>query len=364
MQTFALPDLGEGLEEAEIVSWHVAVGDQVVRDQPLVSVETDKAVVDIPAPYTGRVAALHAEAGALVKVGAPLADFDDQARPDTGVIVGELPRDEEAAAAPAAAQARGVRAAPAVRALAKRLGVDLATVAPSGPNNSVTAEDVNRAAKGLAGTATAEPLRGPLRAMAQRMAAAHRQVAPTSVVDTADIESWPAGSDVTVRLIRAMVAACRAAPALNCWYDGEALTRQVLARIDVGIAVDTEDGLFVPVLRDVANRSAADLRRGLDALRKDVQARRIPPEELRGATVTLSNFGVFGAGRFAALVVIPPQVAIVGAGLIRPEPRVVDGKIVARRILPLSLTFDHRAVTGGEATRFLAAMIKDLTQAK
>jgi pyruvate dehydrogenase E2 component (dihydrolipoamide acetyltransferase) len=137
------------------------------------------------------------------------------------------------------------------------------------------------------------------------------------------------------------------------------MERRLLKQIDLGLAVDTEDGLFVPVLRNIAERDAADLRRGIEAMKQDVRARSVPVAELRGQTITLSNFGMF-AGRFAALVIVPPQVAILGAGRIIDRPVVADGKLAAHRILPLSLTFDHRAVTGGEAARFLKAAIEDL----
>jgi pyruvate dehydrogenase E2 component (dihydrolipoamide acetyltransferase) len=137
------------------------------------------------------------------------------------------------------------------------------------------------------------------------------------------------------------------------------MARRILKRIDVGIAVDLPEGLFVPVLRDVANRDAADVRRGLDRMREDVIARKIPPEELRGNTITLSNFGMIG-GKYAAPIVMPPTVAILGAGRIHEQVLAVDGAPAVRRVLPLSLTFDHRVVTGGEAARFLAAVIGDL----
>jgi len=148
-------------------------------------------------------------------------------------------------------------------------------------------------------------------------------------------------------------------PELNAWYDGQAAARRLLKKIDFGIAVDTADGLFVPALRDVANRDAADLRRGLERLRADVIARRIPPEEMRGNTITLSNFGMIGA-RYASPIVMPPTVAILGAGKMRDAVVALAGAPAVRRVLPLSLTFDHRAVTGGEAARFLNAVISDL----
>ena len=136
----------------------------------------------------------------------------------------------------------------------------------------------------------------------------------------------------------------------------------MLKKINLGIAIDTEDGLFAPVLRDVGERDEGDLRNGLEEMKKDTVDRDLPPEKLRGATLTLSNFGVFGAGRFAALVVIPPQVAIIGAGRVAARVVGLEGKPTVRQMLPLSITFDHRVVSGGEAARFLTAVIKYLGQ--
>ncbi|MDP6788020.1 MAG: dihydrolipoamide acetyltransferase family protein [Rhodospirillales bacterium] len=363
MKRFTLPDLGEGLQEAEIVDWHVAVGDQVTGEQPLVSVETDKAVVEVPSPHDGRVAKLHAKAGDIVAVGAPLVDFDHEGAADSGTVVGTMPKGEvriDEAAEPARSGGAKVKATPAVRALARKLGVDLGAIDASGAKGQITADDVKRVAELLAGIEPPEPLRGVRRVMAQKMAQSHDEVAPATIHDEADVDAWPKGTDVTARLVRAVVAGCRAEPALNAWYDSAAASRRVLGKIDLGIAVDTEDGLFVPILRDVGGRGADDLRRGLQAMKKDVEARGVPPEEMRGATLTLSNFGTFGAGRFAALVVLPPQVAIIGAGRIAPQVAAIEGKPAVRRMLPLSLTFDHRVVSGGEAARFLAAVIGDL----
>jgi 2-oxoisovalerate dehydrogenase E2 component (dihydrolipoyl transacylase) len=363
MRAFVLPDLGEGLEEAEIVSWHVTEGDHVVADQPLVSVETDKAVVEVPSPWSGRIARLFGAKGEIVKVGAPLVEFAEGVEEDTGTVVGELEREAASPARPGGqaepARPQAVQVLPAVRALARKLEVDLSLVQPTGPGGVITRADVERAAKSLAEAGPAEPLRGMRRAMAQRMAAAHASVVPAGVTDEADIHDWPKGEDVTIRLIRAIAAACKAEPSLNAWYDAEGGQLRTLERIDVGIAVDTEGGLIVPVMRNVAAREPRDLRAGLDRLRADAAARAIPPEELRGATITLSNFGMIG-GRFAQLVVVPPQVAIVGAGRAEERAAVHQGRVEVRRILPLSLTFDHRVVTGGEAARFLKALKADL----
>src|SRR5258705_6412620 len=343
MRQFILPDLGEGLEEAEIVTWHVNEGDRVVVDQPLVSVETDKAVVEVPSPWSGRIARLFGGKGDLIKVGAPLVEFAEGEQGDTGTVVGELGQGEKTvreAEAPTPAPARTLQVLPAVRALARKLDVDLNLVQATGPGGTITRADVERAAKSLAEAGPAKPLRGMRRAMAQRMAAAHTEVVRTTVTDEADMEDWRRGEDVTIGLVRAIAAACQAEPALNTWYNAEAGERRLIKRIDIGIAVDTEGGLIVPVLRNVGERDARDLRAGLDRLRADAAARSIPPEELRGATVTLSNFGMIG-GPFANLIVVPPHVAIIGARRIDPRGFVDNGQPPPRRGLPPSVTVDH-----------------------
>ena len=388
-QVFVLPDLGEGLQEAEIVAWHVAEGDHVVADQPLVSVETDKAVVDIPAPHAGRVARLLAAVHAHLPIGAPLVEFAVAEGQDAGTVVGELgmpaaPAVQVPAPGPvpgpapgpapgpvpvaAAVRPAAVRAAPAVRVLAAAHGIDLASVTGTGPDGEITRADVDRvrAAQPPADNngpgVPVEPLRGVRRAMALRMAEAGRAVVPATVTEEVDVEAWPAGTSVAARLVGALVAGCRAEPALNAAFDGTALTRRLNAAVHVGLAVDTEDGLIVPVLRDAGQLDAAGLDAALAALVAAARTRRLPPEDLRGATVSLSNFGALG-GQFAALVVVPPQVAILGAGRIRPRVVAAAGGFAARRMLPLSLTFDHRAVSGGEAARFLAAVMAALERA-
>lgn len=365
MRLFKLPDLGEGLQEAEIVEWRVKEGDEVALDQLLLSVETAKAIVDIPSPYAGRIAKRFGNVGDTVHVGAPLLGFVG-AEVDSGTVVGEMqvgggvaeePSQAVGRAAPAARL--GVKATPAVRALAHKLGVDLDLVTPSGADGLITSQDVQRLARLLEELGPPEPLRGVRRAMAQNMTLAQREVAGATIIDDADIDAWTPDADITMRLVRALVAGCGAAPALNAWYDGQVYARRLLKKIDLGIAVDTADGLFVPVLRDVANRDPADLRRGLERMRADVLARTIPAEEMRGASITLSNFGMIGA-KYAAPVVVPPTVAILGAGRIAEQVVAVAGAPAVHRLLPLSLTFDHRVVNGGEAARFLNAVIADL----
>lgn len=373
MSIFALPDLGEGLQEAEIVAWHVAPGDHVVADQPLVSVETEKAVVEVPAPRSGRIARLHAAVGDRVKVGAPLVAYEEGPPQDSGTVVGALPAAAPAApaaspaaesptAAPTAAPTAdpAIAAMPAARARARELGLDLAAIVGTGPGGVVTGPDVEAAARQA--PPQGEPLRGVRLAMARNMAAARDAVQPATLTDDADVTAWPDGTEPTMRLVRAVAAGCAVSPALNAWLDGARLTRQVHRHIDVGIAVETAEGLFVPVLRDAGGRGLPALRTEFEALKAALHERSIPPAALRGATISLSNFGALG-GRYATLSVIPPQVAILGAGRIAPRPAVHGGALAIRRLLPLSLTFDHRAATGAEAARFLAAARADLERA-
>jgi 2-oxoisovalerate dehydrogenase E2 component (dihydrolipoyl transacylase) len=372
MRQFLLPDLGEGLEDAEIIAWHVTEGDHVVADQPLVSVETDKAVVEVPSPRSGRIMRLFGAKGDVVKVGAPLVEYADGTEADVGAIVGELVRDEQKPEALTASTtsalhqmggARSIQALPAVRALARKLGVDLTRVQASGAKDTITRADVEREAQHVTDAAPVEVLKGMRRSMAQRMAIAHAEVVPASVNEEADIGDWSTDQDATIRIVRAIATACKAEPSLNVWFNAQSNERRLHKTIDVGIAVDTEGGLIVPVLRNIGERDASNMRAGLDRMRADARARTIPPDDLRGATITLSNFGMIG-GRFASLVVVPPQVAIIGTGRISSRVLVRDNVPAVRRTLPISLTFDHRVVTGGEAARFLVALKSDLESAQ
>jgi 2-oxoisovalerate dehydrogenase E2 component (dihydrolipoyl transacylase) len=367
MKILPLPDLGEGLQEAEISKWHVAAGDTVTLDQPLVSVETAKAIVDIPAPYAGRITKLYGAPGDIVHIGAPLVAFEGEgAQPDAGTVVGKVEAGQRIAAdAPAtpAPTVIGIKATPAVRALARKHHVDLSMVTPTGADGLITTADVERAARVLAEEGPIEILRGVRRAMAQNMMLANAEVASATLMDDADIHAWAPHTPALLRLIRALVAACRAEPSLNAWYDSEKIGRWVVKHVDLGIAVDTPDGLLVPVLRNAGALDTDALKEALHKLIRDARARKVPPEQLRGHTITLSNYGTI-AGRYASPVVVPPTVAILGAGRIRAEVVARDGQPVVHRMLPLSLTFDHRAVSGGEAGRFMATVIADLSLAR
>ena len=438
---FLLPDLGEGLPDATIVEWYVKVGDSIRLDDNLVSMETAKAVVDVPSPVSGKVVKLAGAAGDIVATGSMLAEFEvDASQPqraegqdtghhhghapepplpqpsaasgrggeppaDAGTVVGAM-QVGDAVVAQAAIAVGGVKAMPAVRAMARKLGVDIARVAASGVDGTVTMDDVKRAAAdgsakpgavparagaqvaaapaaapapasrstlsqagkpmrtqppGVAATGQPEQLKGVRRNMARVMADAHAQVVPTTLVDDADLHAWSGRQDITARLVRAIVAACRAVPALNAWFDGPNLTRTLHPHVDIGVAVDTDDGLFVPALRNADMLDANGVRAAIKRLRAQVEDRSIPPGELSGYTISLSNFGMF-AGRYATPVVVPPCVAIVGAGKLSHDVVAVMGGIEVHRRMPISLTFDHRACTGGEAARFLAALLDDLAQ--
>jgi len=374
MRYFKLPDLGEGLQEAEIVEWHIKAGDTVDEDQVILSVETAKAIVDVPSPCAGKVLALFGDAGDQVHVGEPLLEYADAQDDDSGTVVGKVStgsREVESETfiigSPESPEqerrdSSRILATPLIKALAKRLEVDLAQVAGSGAHGLITADDVEKAAQVRDDFGDAHTLKGVRRVMAKNMARAHAEVVGVTLYDDVDIHAWKKGEDPTMRLVRAIGVACKEAPQLNAWFDGSNLSLRLIDRVDLGIAVDTPDGLFVPVLRDIAGRSAGDLRQGLNNLRDAVKSRKIPPQEMTGATITLSNFGTI-AGRYANPVIVPPTVAILGAGRMRDEVVAVDGEAKVHRMLPLSLTFDHRAASGGEAARFLAVVMRDLAQA-
>ncbi|MBQ0719670.1 MAG: 2-oxo acid dehydrogenase subunit E2 [Gammaproteobacteria bacterium] len=367
MKFFKLPDLGEGLQEAEIVEWSIKAGDTVNIDQLLVTVETAKAVVEIPSPQTGVIVATFGAAGDIVHLGEPLLEFvSDES--DSATVVGELKttsdgqqKDQQAdqdffIGSPAApGQRQAIRATPGIRALAERLQVDIGKVTGSGKQGLIKVEDVERVARLESEKGPSTPLKGVRRFMSLAMSQSHAQVVPVTINDDARLTKWSKKEDATVRLLHAMVAACQAEPLLNSWFDAEAMTYRTMETIDIGIAVDTPGGLFVPVLRDVANRSDKNLRTGLNRLKKDALKRRIPISEMQKPTISLSNFGTI-AGRYANPVIVLPTVAILAAGAIRDEVCAVDGKAKVVPVMPLSLSFDHRLITGGEAARFMAAL--------
>ncbi|WP_131794537.1 dihydrolipoamide acetyltransferase family protein [Fluoribacter gormanii] len=368
MNIFNLPDLGEGLPDAEIHEWFVKEGDTVVADQPLVSMETAKAVVDVPCPQSGTISKLYGKPGDVIKTGEPLVAFESTSAKaaDKGTVVGNLEESSETfednftIGAQQSSRNR-IKTTPAVKMLAKKLGVDLSTVKGTGEFGVITRNDVQaQADKNSEVPAGFEPLRGVRRAMLNSMVQSHAEIVPVSIFDEADISAWKPGTDITVRLVRAIIHAANKEPALNAWFDTKHSARQCFDQVHLGLAMDNDEGLFVPVIHDVAKLSDTDLRKMINDFKKSVSNREITADKLKGATITLSNFGKF-AGRFASPIIVPPMVAILAVGRLYQGAVVTpQGTVEAHNILPLSLSFDHRAVTGGEATRFLGAVMESL----
>lgn len=366
MNIFNLPDLGEGLPDAEIHEWFVKEGDTVILDQPLVSMETAKAVVDVPCPQAGTISKIFGNPGDVIKTGEPLVAFatDSSARVDKGTVVGNLEESTDVSddlfvvGSPATSQR--ARATPSVRMLAKKLNINLNTLTGSGEHGMISREDVQRESSRVSQPPEGfEPLRGVRRAMLASMVQSHQEVVPVSLFDEADIANWKEQADITIRLIQAIKFACTIEPALNAWFDSTHNARKCFEQLHLGLAMDSNEGLFVPVIHDVASHDDKALRQIINDYKKAVSERALPAEKLRGATITLSNFGKF-AGRFASPIIVPPMVAILAVGRLYEGVVSNKGNIAAHRLLPLSLSFDHRAVTGGEATRFLGAVIESL----
>jgi pyruvate dehydrogenase E2 component (dihydrolipoamide acetyltransferase) len=434
---FKLPDLGEGIHEAEVVSVLVAPGDEVLEGQPILEVETDKARVEIPSPFTGKISAVKVTPGELVRVGTVLVEFDDA--PGAGKLgklegktrtasVTEVPSgtipltvDQDVpgkTSAPAAAgPAAVVPASPATRRLARELGVDLHDVSPSGPHGLVTAEDVrafsaDRKQAGVAPvrTATAEvvdevaatpaiipsvelsppivdfgrwgpvervPLRSVRRATARRLALAwarvphvnHQDVVDVTLLDQLrrkhqeEIQALGGKLTFTVFALKAVVTALKKYPRFNASLDPVSDDIILKHYYHLGVAVDSERGLLVPVVRDVEHKSLTDLALELFALAERSRTGTNTPEDMQGGTFTVTNIGALGGTGFAPIINYP-QVAILGMGQARWQPKVVgegsDMQVVPRLLMPLVLAFDHRLLDGADAARFMNLIIHQL----
>ena len=383
---FRLPDLGEGLEEAEVVEWLVGEGAVVARDQPIVAVSTDKAVVELPAPMAGRVTRRVGAAGDRIRVGEVVAVIEEVA----AVAV-------PAAAAPAPPALRP-RAAPAVRRLAVELGVDLQTVAATGPGGRIVADDVRRAANGGAAPAPVAPPPAPTAASAAPVAAGVGQASAgrhpltgirrrtaevvagawSSIPHIANMDEVDATELLEARtrlrraagehgeligvmplLVMAVARTLRRFPLVNAHLDSAAGEVEVHAAVHIGLAVASTDGLVVPVVREVERRGLLDLATEIERLVTAARSRRLRHTELEGATCTVTNFGSLG-GRFSIPIIRPPEVAIFGFGAIAPRPVVVDGQVVARPTLPYAVAVDHRVLDGDAVCAVSAALAQTL----
>jgi pyruvate dehydrogenase E2 component (dihydrolipoamide acetyltransferase) len=392
-----MPDLGEGLTEGEINRWLVAEGDVVSVDQPIAEITTEKAVVEVPSPFAGRVATLHGAAGEMIAVGRPLISIEVESAPATSasgnVLVGygtseAAPRSRRSVApvgTPGSAHpAASPPASPLVRRLAAELGVDLASVAGSGPGGMVTQADLERASTSGGATAVDQTattvaggertrLTGVDRIAAERLTRSHREAPTATAVVRADAtrlmelraEMPPGTTDAAVTpfaiILRLCVIGLRKYPRLNAHFDTQSNEIVHFKPIHLGVAVQTDRGLVVAVIRDAQSRSLTGIADELQRLAGAARDGSIDATELRGSTFTVSNFGAFGVDGGTAII-NPPEAAILGVGRITTRPWVVEDYVVPRSVVELSVVFDHRVVDGGVAGGFIRHLA-DLVEA-
>jgi 2-oxoisovalerate dehydrogenase E2 component (dihydrolipoyl transacylase) len=393
VQQFLLPDLGEGLEDAEVVAWKVKEGDRVELNQVLVEVNTAKALVEIPSPWVGVVEKLHAAEGEVVNVGQPLvsirvelaAGAAEEKKPKRqALLVGYGVAEEEEAPASHARAASGreraggapIPASPPVRRLARELGIDLGSVTGTGAGGRVTREDVMKAAAGVGavlGRQVADaagdqrvPVRGVRRLTAEKMARSAKEIPHVTTFLTVDATALEAfrgelerdtGSRFTALpiVVRAFVDVAKQFRSLNATFDGDASEIVLRGDLNVGIAAETERGLLVPVVRHADRLGIRELAGEIARLVSAAREGRSTPDELSGGTVTVTNVGSFGAD-FGTPIINHPESAILAIGVIEPRALVVKGRVEARPAVTLSLSFDHRVLDGAEAGRAMKAL--------
>lgn len=407
VKKFLLPDLGEGLEDAEVVTWRVAEGDRVELNQTLVEVNTAKALVEVPSPWEGVVDKLYASEGDVVKVGQPLVSIRlEEGAAEGGevaggegqepgprrrpVLVGYGVEEEETASPPpakkAAAGARQgpVRASPPVRRLARELGIDLSVVQGTGPGGRVTREDLMRTSEVAAQPTAAGDeravgeragpedvreiiaVKGTRRLIAEKMARSAREIPHVTTFLTVDAFHLQAfREDIATEggervsplpiVVRALVEVCMEHPKLNSSFDHDGSQIVVHGRCHVGIATDTERGLLVPVIHDADRKGIVEISREIETLGEAARSGTAKPQDLTGGTITVTNVGTFGA-EFGTPIINHPEAAILALGVIEPRALVVGGEVQARPAVTLSLSFDHRVLDGAEAGRALKAL--------
>ncbi len=402
---FKLPDLGEGITEGEVVKWRVKPGDLVEEHQVIVEVETDKAIVEVPSPKKGKVVRLNKNEGDVVNVGETLLEIETEAVAEEKKPAARPPEEKPPAKKPEEAEEKEeyysvvgkvpekqeVMASPKARALAGKLGVDLSAVAGTGPGGFIKEEDVRAASGGKVppkeerpkealappparpekyGAVERVPIKGVRRSIAKNLLASQRTAAFVTGMDDADVtELW----DLRIRerrvarekgvhltfmpfFMKAVQHAILSHPMLNASVDEEKGEIVVKKFYNIGVAVMTPDGLMVSVVRDVDRKTILEIAAELQELSKKARDRKITLEELKGSTFTISNYGSFG-GTYATPIINYPDVAILGTGKVADRPWVKGGSIVIRKVLPLSLTFDHRVIDGAEAAIFLNKVI-------
>lgn len=402
---FKLPDLGEGLTEAEIRKWMVDEGDDIEKDQVVVEVETDKAVTEMPSPAAGKIEKIHHKEGDIVKVGETLitiSDVEDEEkiseREESVTVVGELPEYEEPAEeeeietkeAPEeekeAKEKKKVLATPAVRRMAKERDIDLQKVQGTGPEGRITEEDLEKAKEEEPeepkktpkfdhyGYVERRPLRGVRRTVAKNMMESLANVAQVTAMEIIDVtelyemrnrwkEILQERQDLNITylpfIIKAVVQALKENPILNSSLDMENEEIVIKKYYNIGFAVSTEDGLMVPVLKGADQKKLTEIAKELVELSELAMSRKIDLADLKGGSFTITNYGVFG-GTYGTPIINYPEVAILGTGRIVDTPMVIDGEIKARKAMHLSLTFDHQVLDGADAARFMNDLKKYL----
>ncbi|MGH3135877.1 MAG: dihydrolipoamide acetyltransferase family protein [Gaiellaceae bacterium] len=360
-RAFKLPDLGEGLTEGEVARWLVVEGQEVSEDDPLVEIQTDKATVEIPSPYEGTVLRILVAEGEVAPVGAELVIVgepgeDLATRAGEGPPSNKEPQGDGASRESLAAASERVQATPVVRRIAAELGVDLAGVTGSGPGGRITEEDVRAAGPGSTREGRREKLRGVRRLVAEHMARAHHEVPAVTWVEECDFEHVPMEQLVAV-VVKACAEALAEFPELNARLEGDEIV--YLDRYDIGVAVQTDDGLVVPVVRQADTRTVDDIHGELIRLAASAREGTLAPHEIRDSTFTVTSAGKL-AGLFQTPLVNHPEVAILSLGRIAPRAVVRDGEIVTRKTGAIAVSFDHRVIDGARAAEFGLAVIARL----
>jgi pyruvate dehydrogenase E2 component (dihydrolipoamide acetyltransferase) len=388
---FRFPDVGEGITEGEIVRWLVREGDEVKSDQTLAEIETDKAVVEMPSPYSGTVLKLHFKEKDLIKVGQVLVTIGEkgEAVPEgEAAPAGPAPARPAVLPSGAAVRAGEAQATPKVRALARELGVEIGAIQGTGPGGRVTEEDVRSAKEkpaekkpeikikakyDLFGSLERIPLRGIRRATAKKMRESLDKAAHVTHCDEADAqalvtlrekmrpEAEAAGIKLTYLpfIVKALIEALKLHPTLNAVLDDEEEEIVVKKYYNIGIAVDVPDGLIVPVVKMADQKSVLDIAAEIQALAKAARERTLDLADLKGGTFSITNVGVIG-GDFATPIINYPEAAILATMKIAERARVENGTVVVKRTLPLCLSFDHRIIDGAEAARFTRDLVRFL----
>ena len=381
MRTFDLPDLGEGLTSANIVEWHTTQNTNICKGDPLVSVETAKSVVDIPSPFTGLVATIHADVDQTIETGAPLVtinvpsieknnnsdvdlDSSSNSREQPATVVGKFSAEIEKPAQlnnfkTSMTQSKIVHAQPAARALAKKLRIDLDKIVGTGPNGIIMLHDIPCSHNNQTHSLQEDPnLHGARRHMALASSQSHVIVVPTTVTEKIDIHNWFKKASFLPVMLHNICKALLDNPTLNAHYEAHTIYETFSKHVALGLAIQAEKGLYVASIEQAQDLSETEIKTYLSDLKNKAASRRLTKSDIGNPTFTVSNFGSLGIGEFATPLIIKPSVAILGLGRVNKYPvELADGSITMRYHLPISLSFDHRVVFGAEAMAFIKSLI-------